>query len=237
MNIAILDDEKISCMQLQALVKRYATDHNLEITIESYTEPESFLSHFEAGRYTIIFLDIYMGDISGLDVAESIRKIEPDAMIIFCTTSVDSMPQAFRFHAFDYVVKPAKPDRINQLLDDATNVLPTVERYITLSVNRQKVNLKYSDIAVASTSGHYLDITDGSGNVYTSRMTLSQLLEQLQDDGRFLSINKGIIVNMDYIRAIEDGICILQDNSQYPVKIRELTQINQAISDYRFSKE
>lgn len=237
MNIAIVDDEKISCMQLQALVKRYAQEHNLEITIDYFTDPQVFLDTFTADRYAIIFLDIYMGDITGLDVAESIRKREKDAMIIFCTTSVDSMPQAFMYHAFDYIVKPAKPDRINQLLDDATHVLPEVERFVTLTINRQHINLRFSDIASITTRGHYLDVTVGNGDIHSVRMTLSQLMEDLDGDERFLSINKGVIVNMDFIRSIEDGICILVDDNQFPVKIRELTQINQAIHDYRFRKE
>lgn len=237
MNIAIVDDEKISCMQLQALVKRYAQDHNLELTIETHTDPQAFIDGFCTGKYSIIFLDIYMGDITGLDVAEAIRKEEKDSMIIFCTTSVDSMPQAFLFHAFDYIVKPAKQERIQQLLDDALHVLPTVERFVTLNVNRQRINLKLADIVSVTTSGHYLDITDRTGEVYSIRMTLSQFQEQLQGDIRFLSINKGVVVNMDYVDRIEDGICILTDNSQFPVKIRELTQINQALHDYRFQKE
>ena len=178
-----------------------------------------------------------MGDITGLDVAEAIRAKEKDAMIIFCTTSVDSMSKAFLIHAFDYIVKPAKPDRINQLMDDVLHFLPTVERYVTLNVNRQKLNVKLSDITAITTQGHYLMISDASGDTYNVRMTLSQLQEELAGDSRFLSINKGVVVNMDYIRTIEDGVCILEDDAQFPIKIRELTQIQQAISDYRFQKK
>ncbi|MBR6281975.1 MAG: LytTR family transcriptional regulator, partial [Lachnospiraceae bacterium] len=115
-------------------------------------------------------------------------------------------------------------------------VLPEVEHYVTISVNRQKYTLKRSDITSITTQGHYLIITNVDDEEFQSRNTLVQFMDELEQDERFLAINKGVVINMDYIDRIEDGVCILTDGQQFPVKIRELSQISQKIQDYRSHK-
>ena len=124
----------------------------------------------------------------------------------------------------------------SQLSPDYKEVQITGSDYNHIAnVLRMKVGEQFS-VSILS-DDHRTIVTDHKGNRYDPLIGFSKLTAPLENESRFCLINRGILVNMDYIRAIEDGICILQDNSQYPVKIRELTQINQAISDYRFSKE
>ncbi|MBQ7678191.1 MAG: LytTR family transcriptional regulator DNA-binding domain-containing protein [Lachnospiraceae bacterium] len=157
-------------------------------------------------------------------------------MIIFVTTSRENMPEAFRFHAFDYIVKPVSEERLRTLFDDALNVLPTMNRYMTFTADRREVKLLFSDCISAASSGHYLLIRAKSGEEYRTRMTIKEFTDMIDEDERFLAINKGIFVNMDHIRNITERTCIMANGQKFPIKVRESQLIERTWQNYCFDQ-
>ena len=89
MKIALVDDEII---QLQNLRNLLATELQNMIRdtphqIDSFRSGQSFLDHWEAGSYDIVILDIFMGGITGVDVAKQIRLTDPNVKLVFCSHS------------------------------------------------------------------------------------------------------------------------------------------------------
>ena len=236
MKICIVDDEAECSEALQSLLNEYVTARGLDLEIDTFSDSASFLAVFHPDTYSLIFLDIFIDDMTGLEIAQQIRQQSDRCMLVFCTTSLDSMAGAFSTHAYDYIVKPVTAERVTKLMDDALRVLPKIERYLTFTCNRQEVRLFLSDCVSVTTSGHYLDITDRNDNVYRTRLTLSELREMTKSDERFLLINKGIVVNMDYIRTIEERICVLSNGEQFPIKVRESAEIAKQWQDYCFAQ-
>lgn len=106
MNIVIVDDLESERQELINYVATYCKANQIHTTIESYSSGSKFLREFEADKYSLIFLDIYMGDMDGIKIAEKVREIDPKAAIIFSTTSRSHAIDGFRVRAFDYLVKP-----------------------------------------------------------------------------------------------------------------------------------
>ena len=146
------------------------------------------------------------------------------------------MPEAFRFHAFDYIVKPVTSSRIKTLLDDALKLLPSINRCITFVANRREITLPLSECLWTQSQGHYLHIKSRLGEEYVSRMTTRDFLSQIEGENRFLPINKGIVVNMDHIRRIEGTNCEMTDDTDFPIKVRQTAAIFKAWQDYIFTK-
>ena len=67
-------------------------------------------------------------------------------------------------------------------------------------------------------------------------MTLSSVWSRLEQDGRFLQVLRGVIVNMDYITDIEGSTCCLQGDLRLPVSVRNRAMIEQIWTDYTFSR-
>lgn len=67
-------------------------------------------------------------------------------------------------------------------------------------------------------------------------MTTGQFLEQVGNDERFILINKGIIVNADYVTDFDNNCCILENGTRLPVRVRDRLVIKQSVRDYNFSK-
>lgn len=236
MRIAVVDDETEAIQVLEDKIHEWSALSNTPVEILGFLDSRSFLESFSPGEFQIVFLDIYIDSLDGLDIARDIRKASEDTMIIFCTTSRENMPEAFRFHAFDYIVKPVTAERIQTLLDDALKVLPSMNRYISFTANRQEINLPLSECLWTQSQGHYLHIKSRLGEEYVTRMTTRDFLNQVEGEKRFLLINKGIVVNMDHIRRIEGTNCEMTDDTGFPIKVRQSAAIFKAWQDYIFSK-
>lgn len=238
MRVAIVDDEPEAIENLKDALNTAARNIGITPEIDAFQTGAAFSDAWKENHsaYSIVFLDIYIDEKSGLDLAGEVRAASEQTMIIFVTTSRENMPEAFRFHAFDYIVKPLEQERINALLMDAVQVLPKINRYMRLTVNRKEVHLLYSECVCATTRGHYIDVTAKDGTVYPVRLTVRKFLALVEKDKRFLLINKGIVVNMDYIKAIEDGVCIMVGGDRLPLKVRQMNTLRQTWQNYCFDK-
>ena len=118
MKIALVDDEVI---QLQNLRNLLATElqsmiRNTPHQIDSFRSGQSFLDHWETGSYDIVILDIFMGGITGVDVAKEIRLADEEVKLVFCSRSNEFAAESYQVNAQYYLVKPATPASISNML-------------------------------------------------------------------------------------------------------------------------
>ena len=100
MRIAICDDEKIFRDQ----IKKYILEVSSDSSIDEYTCGDDLAG--SESNYDIIFLDIEMPGISGIETAEKLRENGSDADIIFLTSHVEFVYEAFKVRAFRFLQKP-----------------------------------------------------------------------------------------------------------------------------------
>lgn len=234
MRIAIVDDIFEESDKIEAILYRIASKKCMNFDISCFESGEAFLNMFEKNSFDIIFMDIYMNGISGVDTAKEIRRTDKYCLLIFLTTSTEHMCEAFSCHAFEYIQKPVNEKRVTQIITDALHILPTEVQYIEFTSNRQTIRLLYSDFVAIVSTDHYLNITDCNNKIYKIRQTLSEFVKSLENDSRFLQINKGIMVNMDYIVSIENNTCTLKNGQALPVKVRDSLKIKEIWCQYGF---
>ncbi|MCR5482149.1 MAG: LytTR family DNA-binding domain-containing protein [Clostridia bacterium] len=237
MNIAIVDDEPSKAKELAELLSEYASKGGLEITVDFFDSGEAFLSDYHAYAYTAIFMDIYMEEMTGIEAAQKVAAQDRKAIIIFLTSSNEHMPEAFSVHAYDYIEKPAKRERIFKVMDDLIMRKTMAEDVPVFSFVSEKTNiaLPYTDIVYIRTGKHnYLEICDKYKIKYSTRLTISEVSKSLQGDHRFLTVLRGIIVNMDYIKYIEDGTCMLSSGECVPVNVKNTRELLTTWQNYKF---
>ena len=237
MKLALVDDQPELLDKLENILKEYEAIHQISISMSRFSSAEELLETFQPLQYTVVFLDIFMTGMTGIQCAEKIRETDRDTRIIFLTTSSDFMPDAFTFHAYDYILKPVDPDRIFRVMDDILRQTTDISvQRLAFSSNRKKYLLPYSDIVFVRTeAANYLEIVDREGNSYRTRTTFSSIRDQLSQDGRFLRIIRGILVNMDYITGFADNTCQLTIGTQLPINVRNSQSIEQTWRNYIFS--
>ncbi len=141
-----------------------------------------------------------MDGMSGIEAAQMIRVTDRDAIIVFLTTSEDHMPDAFRLHAYEYIVKPVRKEDLFPVMDDILKkTTPVTSPSFSFPVREGEACILFDDLVTVGTDAHnYLEIFDKDGNEYLTRMAFAAACDHLQSDKRFLQVRRGVIVNMAY---------------------------------------
>ena len=241
MNIAVVDDISEERKDLICALNDYAVSSGISIDFREFGSAEELLDGYRPYLFTVIFMDIYMDGMTGIEAAEKIRSMDRRALFIFLTTSDAHMARALKLHAFDYLEKPATRERIFSVMDDLleqhTQSISAEEPRLSFISGRNEVSLPYRDIVLICTSDrNYLDITDSKGNTYKTRLTFREAENRLSADDRFLTMNRGVIANMDYISGISKGICHIKDGEQIPINLKGSEEIGQIWTNYKFNQ-
>lgn len=236
MKIALVDDEQNYLDEMTRLVCDFGRQHCCHMETVPFLNAEAFLETFGDGGFSAVFMDIYMDGMDGVAAAQKIRSTDSRCILVFLTSSTDFMPDAFSCHAFEYITKPFSPQRIFKVLGDILEVLPPLQKYIEIGNGRKTVQIFLDEIFFVITDAHYLDFTLSNGKIIRCRMTMPQFAGLTGGDSRFLTINKGITVNADYILEFEDNCCVLENGAKLPIRVRDRLKIEQAARDYNFRK-
>lgn len=237
MNIALIDDIPMETERIQILLQKYAATNSLDFDIRCFSCAEALLADYHPFQYAVIFMDIYMEGMNGIDAAAKLRATDPDVLLIFLTGSTDYMSDAFRYHAYDYIQKPAEATRLFGVMDDILKKHTPAVDTLSFVSNRTRFCLPYSDIVALRTVDHYLDILDKDNQIHKTRMTFSEVYSLLSKDNRFLMILRGVIVNMDYVLRFSDGVCHLPHNRYLPINVRNSKKIEQTWNNYILTKK
>ena len=240
MNIALVDDMPGELSRISQIINEYGEEHHIPLDVVTFQSAENFLTNYRPLQYTLIFMDIYMDGMSGVEAVEKIRETDTETLIVFLTTSADHTFDALKVHAWQYILKV--PDR-NALKDDIWHILEEVltlrsmsEAGITVTIDGETKDFPFSEIVYAQTDKNYIRITDSHGLTFLTRMTFSGIQSLLEQDDRFLQINRGIIINMDYIDTFGRDTCVLHGGAHLPINVREQKKLNQIRKNYIFSK-
>lgn len=238
MKIAIVDDEESVRTDVKENILKYCYAKYISIECNTYSNGFDFLSDIkakklEAKNYDIIFLDIFMKPLDGIQTAELLRKENVKSLLIFLTQSNEHRADAFLVHAFDYLEKPVKNSELIRVLNDALELSVQKHPYINLTIDRQTISFLYSDILYIIADSNYLILY--ADREYRCRMSFGRLESILICDNRFLTINRGVLVNLDYVTQMENLSCQLANGQCFPINKKKEAFLKQAYITRQFA--
>ena len=237
MNIALVDDRREDLERLRDTLNRYAALNGLKLQLSCFSSGEDLMADFRAHQYTMIFLDVFMEALSGIETAERIRSMDGDVCLVFVTASNEHQAQAIHWHVYDYLNKEDGDDAVFRVMDQYLRLHTEAgKRYFTFGSDRTATSIPYDQIVYLTADRNYLTIHDRRGLPHRIRMTFSAARKQLEPDGRFLMILRGVMVNMDYITDVSDGSCCLLGKTRLPVSLRNCDRIEEIWTNYTFAR-
>ena len=240
MNIALVDDMPKEIIRLSGIIEEYATERQLPVELQTFDSAEALLTSYHPLQYTLIFMDIYMDSMTGVEAAKKIRESDKETLIVFLTTSKDHTFDALKVHAYQYILKVPEKETLQadvwRVLDDVVALRSLSEAGITVVIGGNEQTFSFSEIVYVQTDKNYIRITDRHGQTFLTRMTFSGIHSLLEQDSRFLQINRGIIINMDFIDTFESDTCVLHGGFRLPISVREQKKLDQIRRNYVFTK-
>ncbi len=230
MKIAICDDLQSARQELHAMVREYLAQESMTAEILEFSSGEALLEVFSPGLFDLIFLDIYMDGITGIQTAHLIREKDPDCLIVFTTTSLEHGADAFDLEAFHYLVKPVDKTKLFSMLTRWKNLLSEIQT-IPLRCGRSVRPVLIRDIL-------YIEVQGRSSTVYTAKeaiptsMTLSSLEEALPA-GQFVKPIRYQLAALRHIRTVGEQELELENGTKLKMSRGERENLRQQLSSYR----
>ncbi|GHV36272.1 DNA-binding response regulator [Clostridia bacterium] len=216
------------------LIESILEERGIEADIDSFKSGEELLAKTRRECYSAYFLDIYMTGVTGVQVACAIRENDPDAVLVFTTSSPDHMAEGFDVGAVHYILKPVTREAAEQAVGRMLRNFNEYERYITVLHDRLPYKLLLSEILAAESRDKSCIITAKTRILYPY-IRLKELEEMLNDE-RFLHCHRSYLINMDYAVGVVEGGFKLTNGMLIPIKRDRRQEMKQQFSEYCFKK-
>lgn len=171
-NYVIVDDSEID----QMILKCYLREHSFLGKATVFSSPKACLNYFERNKTDILFLDIEMPQMTGVELLEQVK--DKTKCAVFITSHPDFALDGFQLSAADYILKPITKERINETLKRVRNILD----------NQQKASLYEKGF-----SGNKITLKSGNGQVQVDAMDIV-FLEAMKDYTKVMLQNKKTII-------------------------------------------
>lgn len=239
LHLIIVEDLELDRENLKELIQKDCDANHQTVDFSCYKSGETFLNSYYAGICDALFLDILMDDISGIEVAEKVRKTEPRLPIIFTTTEPDFALEGFAVHATDYLVKPIVPSKISWCLKELREYL-TAPTFLTLPEiggrgHSSSRNIALNDILYGECQNHNMFIHTTTETIYI-RLSFQDFQARLPHTGRFSVCSRGLVVNLSYVEQVRTGEILLKDGKKLPLSRRRTKEVRNAFSSWLFSR-
>ena len=239
LNIAIVEDILSDSARLESFINSWFSEGKGKPELNHiyrYTSGEEMLKDFEPGAFHVVFMDIIMNKLNGIETARKIRDADVRVIIVFMTTSSEYIFEAFPVHAFDYILKPYNKNDVDRVMSDLVDVLSKEEPAVTIKIARNEYQIPVSKIISAVARDHHVEINLVSGETLLSNMKFRDIERILSEHEDFIFCNKGVIVNMSQISAQEDRVFIMKNGTYYPIRKAGKAEITEKFSHYLISK-
>ena len=206
LKIIVLEDENAQLAILKKYLHLYSQNNpSFEYSLTAYERGVLLLTDY-CRDADLIFLDIRVPDMPGIDVARKIREIDDKVMIIFVTSLEQYAIDGYSVNAFDYILKPLQYSSFSAKLKRALNVLSYREPSLMLDLRTKEGGRRVSAdcITYVESSGH--DILFHAGDETIKQWGTLTKYETILKDARFVRCNTSFLVNLKYVKGIRKDL-------------------------------
>ena len=233
--IAIAEDETPLHDYYSKMIEAWGASKNVRIMTTFVESSEEYLFKYDKQNiFDIVFLDVCMKDMNGMELAHEIRKSDRNVQIVFLTGNPEYVFEGYEVGALRYLLKPLTEEKFFPLLEEIEKEKQKEQPYLIEMISGEQVKMDIKDILYIEVNGHYLKIHTIKG-VYELKKSLTGLQQEIKEaageDG-FAVTHRSFFVNLLHVERVLRMECILSDGSRIPVSRNAYKQVNEAFIRY-----
>lgn len=235
LTIALVDDNTQTLQLVSNAVKTVFASLSVDAEIEGFSNPKAFLEEIKEREYDLLFLDIEMPDIDGIELAKMIRERYLSTTIIFLSNREDRVFETFEVAPFGFIRKSRFLEDINEIINlyVKRKYNPTEEKTFVIKGSRETISLPIKNIVYIENKDHFQYFhTSDSDEVFVARQTMKAITDELSSFG-FIEPCKGYLVNYRYISAIRNDDIVLTTKKILPLSRRKSSQFTEEYMNYK----
>ncbi len=219
LNIAICDDEKEFLDFEEEKIKQCCERNSLECNIRKFNSPLNLVEIMKRNTqpFDIVFFDINMDELNGVDAVETVREHNKSCIIIFLTSLPEYSIKTIRLEPHRYMIKKEFSKELDEAILTAQSKVLMAEKCFSMKGRDGVIQVPLSSIIYFECTGRTITAVmfNGKCEFYS---TLSKLEEELREDG-FVVCYKGYLVNSKYITRISSDLknIELRNGSEIPI--------------------
>lgn len=211
MNIFICDDEKRIADALSFRIKEKLSD----CQISTYYKGRDLWEALCLNSCDVVFLDIDMPDLNGLDIAAKIEKLPKKPLLVFVTSHDELVYDSLKFHPFGFVRKDYLEIELDDMLRDCMKMIETQQTFFCFRTTKGNIKIDLEKILYMESDGNYLKLFTNDEQ-YKFRDTLAAVEKAIGEKG-FIRIHKGFLVNQAAVKVLGREEATLINGVKIPI--------------------
>ena len=227
--IGICDDEACMCSRIKDLAVSFLNRNNRDAEFFLFGSGEAVLECRE--KLDILFLDIQMDNMDGMETAKKLRNGHFQGFLIFTTVLKEMVFSAFEVWAFDYLLKPIEEkqfektmERLFSSMSQAKSARLLVQRGCESSV------ISFDDIVFCEVINRKVYLHLKSSQVIDFYEKMENL--EMRLDKRFFKCHRSYLINLNYLKSCNDKVAYMEKGEEVPVSRLRKKELSQAVFQY-----
>lgn len=229
LSIAVCDDILLECTQLAKQIRHIAGLAGCEIILREFYSGEELLKSTES--FDLLFLDIKMPDLNGMELARLLRRREETCLLVFVTAVSEYVFEAYDVEAFAYLVKPITDEQLTKVLTrGAEKLRKTSAEFLLVSSQHAVRKIPLQDIVYIEAMGRILRIHTLRDTIETYEQ-IGQMEKRLCEKD-FFRCHKGYLINLKYVETFDKNLIQMETKDTILLARRRYDDFARALMHY-----
>jgi len=238
MRTAIAEDERADAEFLCSCLNTWAFERGVVLVPppELFPSGDALLESFAPDKYDLIFLDVLMDGVNGMEAAHRIRELDSRCRLVFITSSPDFAVESYRVSAAYYLLKPYSYDDLRDALDRCEAQALERGQYIDLPGREGRQRLYLHQTAYTEYEGRRICVHGGDGSIYYVPMSQGEFSARLLAYPYFCDCMRGILVNLEYVEKLLPDRFILKDGRDIPISRLKYREVREKFLQFTYDR-
>lgn len=234
MRVLICDDEQMHC----EIIKKYIVsnlDENSECVIDIFHSAKDLVTFCLKTTPDVLFLDIELGDMNGIELARHLRNEFPNLILIYFTCHHDYVFSCFESEPFNFLRKPVNKEEFDKTFRRILSRYMEIHKYIPIKWQNDSVNVEIKDICYIEGCNRHLLFRLYNGGRYEIVGKIDEVFSYLKSYG-FVKSHQSFIVNMRHIQEFGENEIYMKNGEKVMMSVRNRLKIKETYSNYLYGR-